>query len=328
MRRTHLAGYFGVGEALSEKVISNVLETKSIMLKRTEVVAKNLFVEIPEQVEGFDRNVCALQSALEQTPEILQTVSVNLSVNVALRMVDNFVPEIFLESHVGHERIGVDRAACFDMSGDVGLQSVLFAIGNDHSADFAAAFQHAEYSSLVFGASFSNPATVFLAVHVSGSAADEGFVYLDFAIVATEFEDGAILHCKPNAVKHEPCGFLSDAEGAANFVGTDSILAVSQHPKCDEPFVEGDWGVLKDSSDLRAELFPGVLCFAFPHSPSRDKANVFTSASWALDTIGPAALDHEVEAVVGVGEVDDGLLQGFWLSHGSLDGGNVPCGIH
>src|SRR5882724_11022250 len=98
MRRTHLASHFGIREALSEKVRSNVLEAKSIMLKRPEVVAEYLFVEIAEQVKRLYAHVGSFQSALEQAPEILKPVSVNLSVNVAFCVVNNFVFEIFLQS--------------------------------------------------------------------------------------------------------------------------------------------------------------------------------------------------------------------------------------
>jgi len=45
--------------------------------------------------------------------------------------------------------IGVDRASCFDVSSNVGLQRVLFAIRNYHRADFAATLQNAEHRSLV-----------------------------------------------------------------------------------------------------------------------------------------------------------------------------------
>ena len=302
-----------------------MLETKSIMLKGPEVVAEHLFVEVTEQMKWFDANVCAFQSTLEQTPEILQPICVDLSINIAFRVVDNIVPIIFLQPHVRHERIGVDRTTCFDMGSDVSLQRVLFAVRHDHCADFAATLQNAEHRSLILGASLSNPSTVFLIVHVPRSAADESLIYLNFAIAAADFENGAVLHCETNAVKHEPCRLLSDAESAANLVGTDSVLAVGNHPNSDKPLVERDCGILKDSSHFAGELFAGVLRFAFPQAASRDKANLFASASGALDAIGPAALNHKVEAVVGVSEVQDGLLERSGLFHGEA---NVPCAAY
>ena len=86
-----------------------MLETKSIVSQFPKVVPEYLFVQIPEQVERFDTDISAFELALEQAPEILQPVCVNLSVNVAFGMVDNLVLEsLLLESLIGHESIGVD----------------------------------------------------------------------------------------------------------------------------------------------------------------------------------------------------------------------------
>jgi len=52
------------------------------------VVPENLFVEIAEKMEWFDIDVSALQSALEQAPEVLQSVCVYLSIDVAFRVVN------------------------------------------------------------------------------------------------------------------------------------------------------------------------------------------------------------------------------------------------
>src|SRR5271168_291669 len=105
------------------------------------IVAKHLFVQIPEQVERLDVHVSALQSALEQAPEVFESIGMNLPVNVAFGMVDNLVLEsLVLESLIGHECIGVDRATRFDVSANLGLQVALPASGDDIGMDLAAAF--------------------------------------------------------------------------------------------------------------------------------------------------------------------------------------------
>ena len=43
-----------------------------------EVVAENLFVKVSEQMEWLNANVGALQLALEKTPEVFESVCVNL----------------------------------------------------------------------------------------------------------------------------------------------------------------------------------------------------------------------------------------------------------
>src|SRR5260221_5107981 len=49
------------------------------------------FIQIPEQVKRFHRNISSVHSALEQAPEILQPVCVNFAANVFNRMVNNLV---------------------------------------------------------------------------------------------------------------------------------------------------------------------------------------------------------------------------------------------
>jgi len=101
-----------------------VLETKSIVRQFAEVVPEHLFVQIPEQMELFHAHVGSLESALQETPEVFEAVGMNLPVNVFFRMVNHLVLEsLFLESLIGHECIGVDRAACFDVSANVALRS-------------------------------------------------------------------------------------------------------------------------------------------------------------------------------------------------------------
>ena len=158
------------------------------MRQFAEVVAEHLFVKIAEQMERLDADVGSFQSALEEAPEVFESVGVNLSVNVLFGMVNDLVLEpLMLESLIGHERIGVDRAACFDVSANVGLQRMLFAIGNDGGANFTATFQDAHDGGFVFGASLSNPALVFVGVHEASRATNEGFVYFDFAIRPPSF---------------------------------------------------------------------------------------------------------------------------------------------
>src|SRR5208337_2439492 len=109
MRRTDLASDFGIGEALSDYVRGNVLETKSIVGQFAEVEAEYLLVQVPEQMEGFHAHIGALDSALKETPEVFEPVSVNLPVNVLLGMVDYLMLEILmLQSLIGKKRIGVD----------------------------------------------------------------------------------------------------------------------------------------------------------------------------------------------------------------------------
>lgn len=52
------------------------------------VVGEAALIEIPEQVERLDADVGATKAALEQSPEVLQTVGVDPTIDVPLGMID------------------------------------------------------------------------------------------------------------------------------------------------------------------------------------------------------------------------------------------------
>jgi hypothetical protein len=52
------------------------------ILKLAVVIAKRLFVDVPEQMKRFDAHIGATEAALQQTPEVLPSVSVNIAANV------------------------------------------------------------------------------------------------------------------------------------------------------------------------------------------------------------------------------------------------------
>lgn len=127
---------------------------------------------------------------------------------------------------------------------------------------------------------------------------------------APEFYERAGLHGKPNSVEHEPCRLLSDAEGASYFIGTDAVLAVRNHPNSDKPLVERKRGILKDSSDFGRELTLSVDALALPLALILEENNIVPATGRAdYFAIRPAEFDHELEAVVGVREVNNGLLE-------------------
>lgn len=149
---------------------------------------------------------------------------------------------------------------------------------------------------------------MLFAVHLPRFAANESFVNFDFLALATQFDEGTVLHRKANAVKHEPCRLLSDAKSASHFVGADAVLAVGDHPHRNKPLVQRQRRILKDCPDLSGELPLGMLALALPDAPCGDEAYFSASACGAFDTVRPAARNHEVNAVVRTGEVNDGLL--------------------
>ena len=297
-----------------------MLESQTVMSQFSEVIPEHLFVQIPEQMERLHAHIGSFQSALEQAPEVFESVGVNLSVNVFFCVVNDLVfvsPRI--QSIVGLQGIGVNFASLIDVLPNDGLHLWLAASLCDHSANLSATFEDSDNWNFALETAIFDGAGVTLVVHKASLPADESFVYFDWIPSSAELHKGASLHGQPDSVKHEPCGFLSDAEGASYFVGTHSVFAVRNHPHSDEPLVERQSGILEDGSDLHGELFASVLALALPHPASGYEANFLAPTSGALDAIRPAPRNHELEAVVGVGEVNDSLLEGLWFgAHGVL----------
>jgi len=55
------------------------------------VETKRLLIQIPEQVERLNINVCAFDGAFEQRPEIFHAVRVNMPVDVAHGVINHIV---------------------------------------------------------------------------------------------------------------------------------------------------------------------------------------------------------------------------------------------
>ena len=273
------------------------------------VVPKHLLVQIAEQVERFNVDVCSLESALEKAPEILQSVCVNLPVNVGLSMVYDLVLESLVpESLIGHERIGIDRAPRLNVSANLGLQVMLPASGNDIGADLAPTFQNAHDSSFTLDAPVSNFLAALVGVHESGCATDESLVYFYFFAAPAEPYSFLLMQSETDAVHHKPSGLLRNAESAGNFIGTDSILGIHNQPNGNHPFVHAERGILKDGSHLDSELLFASL--AEPKSARRDKRVLSRIAAWARYlAIWPAQLYRVVERALRVREESNCFLQ-------------------
>ena len=81
---------FLVLKPLANNLRNGEVESLGIVHVLPVVVTEYLFVDIPEQVEWLDGDVRSLQPALEQAPEVLASVRVDLPVDIALGVVQNW----------------------------------------------------------------------------------------------------------------------------------------------------------------------------------------------------------------------------------------------
>src|SRR5438270_723190 len=171
-------------------------------------------------MKWFDAHIGSADTALQQAPEVFQSVGMNGSVYVCDRMIDDLVGVFSGQTFVRKQLVGIQSGASFYPLLDFLLHNLLATILNDNGLDFSAALDESDNCSFAFAASSGYSAPSLRDMHVPRFSAYESFVYFN---VAPNFHDAAILQRKPDAVIHEPCGSLHDAEIASEFVAADSV---------------------------------------------------------------------------------------------------------
>src|SRR5579863_705921 len=64
------------------------------------VVTELQFIQVPEQMKRFDRNIGPIDAAFEEAPEILKSIGMYLAANVFNRMVNNLMSVLGLKAIV------------------------------------------------------------------------------------------------------------------------------------------------------------------------------------------------------------------------------------
>ncbi len=216
-------------------------------------------------MERPNADVRAVETSLEQAPEVLDAVGVNLPVHVLDGVVDGAMVEVSTETGVRRQRVGVDGRSGFDAIPDVALESAALDAVNDVDADPAAALNHADDGGLVVHRATPSGLMPVGLVHVAGLAADVGLVNFN---LTREHGEALRLHRKPDALEHEPRRLLSDPEGSSEFVRADPVLGVRSKPNGREPLVQSEGRVLEDRAELDAELL--LTRLALPKAASRE----------------------------------------------------------
>ncbi len=278
---------------------------------------------------GLHADVGALEAALEEGPEVLHAVRVDVVADVLDGVVHELVLVVLGQAAVAAVGVRVEGRAGRNVLADLGVKDGLRGGVDDSGADLAAlvlgaALQDAHDDRLAGAARALDLLLALVRVHVLRQPADVGLVGLDLAVDlhALRLEQRAGLHGEADAVEHEPRRLLRDPDGAVDLVGGHAVLAVGDHPDRDEPLVQAERAVLEDRPDLGGELAAGVDRLALPHPAGLDEAHVRGAARRAAHTLGPAKADHRGQRHVGVREVADGVREGEgFVAHGLTLGG-------
>src|ERR1022692_869619 len=215
------------------------------------------------KMERFNSNVGSTQCPLEERPEVVQSLRVHLPLDVLHCMVDDFVDKLFAEMIVPDSGISIDLTAIVNVLENFVLQSLPLDVRNDlraHLSQFT--IKHSKYyrfAEVVISTHFLSATlaqcVLPVPVHLVWIRADKGFVTFYWsAIFPAELKATIILHSFADSMKHEPCRVLADSDCFAEFVATDSVLAVRQQPQGDHPLVESKRRIFHDGSNFDGEL--------------------------------------------------------------------------
>jgi hypothetical protein len=303
----------GIGQTFASNRGHKTLEASAVVGVFAVVVTKHLLGDVSVQVERLDRDVSTTEGALQETPEVLDTVCVDVTVDVLVYVVDYFLFVGRGQEFVGRKFIGDDMRSSFDVRGDNGVKVRFLASVYNLRLDATTALQHTHYNRLVALPLILPTVLQAALVHVLDLATNEGFVALDRA---TRKLRRRVRHSHANTVQQEPSRLLCDTQSAVNLVRANAVLAVGQHPHCRHPLIQTDRAIFHNRADFEGELLFATL--AVPHFASLDKGVLVGSTTRASHfASSPAQVLRVVEATVCVGEEDDGLLKCMRRFHSS-----------
>ena len=153
-------------------------------------------------------------------------------------------------------------------------------------------------------------------MHVARLATDEGFVCFDLSTVPADLHHRTVRHCLADAMEHEPCGFLSHAKRTGDLAGANAILRSGNEPHSGKPFFQTERRILKDGSNLGGELALRVAALALPFLLVLQLSHVLAPTGGAEHALRPAMVNHVPDAVIGIGKIENGLLQSLRCFHG------------
>ena len=310
-RFSDLASEFGIGEPLANDLTNS--EVKALTIGHVSIVeSERLLIQVPEQVERLHAHIGATQAALQQAPEVLHTVSVDLPVDVLDGMVNYLMLE-FVQALIGLKGIGIESGPSLNVLPYFRLKSAFLAVRNYGSANpaalsFLAAFQDSHDGGLVFPASAGNLGRALGSVHVARSSADEGFVRFDFS---PQFPAVLALLGKPDAMEHKPRGLLSDSKRPCDLTTGDAILAIQDEPHSWKPLIQTERRILENGPNLDGELPPGMPDAALPAKLILEEPHASAATDRADHAVSPfgTAANEVVQAVLGDREVNDCFLK-------------------
>jgi len=258
------------------------------------VVPERELVQVGLQVLRRDTVIGANDCPLEQRPERLNALSMDVAIHERFGMANGLVGQLGISGglDVGFEFVGAEQ---FSFVADEGVEERGEGSGLeiwDDSGDYISTSLLEPDDSLLAGSTTATLPAGFLPT-------DVGVVHFDDTGELV-FESMPRLHGLADLHCHSPGGFVGDSKGSFELLGADAFLGVGDQPDGCEPLLKRCSGTMEDGTGGDGELVsaPGTL----PQLSILDPVGMVSPASWTGDAVGPAHLAKEDLALVLSGE--------------------------
>jgi hypothetical protein len=110
-------------------------------------------------------------------------------------------------------------------------------------------------------------------------------------------------------LKYVTCSTFRDASFVVNLLGGDPVPLIHNKPHHNEPSIESNSAVVKDSSSFDREAAAGVPGPTLPAIVSFQKGDFLAPAARAFDAMGPATRENPFTAVLRISKEYSGFLE-------------------
>lgn len=179
----------------------------------------------------------AHDAALEQAPNVLNAIGVNVAIDVPFAVIDGMVRELgAIEPQVGFEFIGVHGASRYNMLTDKASKHGSGHVFDGLQTDLTrCSLSHSNYGNFIGGSS---------AAWTFAFAAYIGFVSFD--------DPGELLteliifrHSRADAVSHVPRRLIGSLEFTFQLSGAHAFLRRADHIDCEKPLSQRQMRIVK-----------------------------------------------------------------------------------
>ena len=249
-------------------------------------------VQVGLEVFGRDAMIDADNCSLEQTPEVLDTHCMNVSIDEGLGMADGFMLSVTSGLGVTLEFIGDKQ---FSIDTNEGIKEWGERIGFEVLDDLG----HNVTASLLepYDDLFSGSATTSLS---------PGFLAADVSVIGFDYSTELIVESIPwpHGLSYlhtdTPGRFVGDPKGSLKLLCADPFLVATHKPDSCKPLLKGCSATMEDGAGSHGELIGAVT--ATPYLTGGNPVGLGSATTRTGNTFGPALGAKEDLAFVLGGE--------------------------